>query len=54
MNNSETLWLVINTLEAVEIVSTESNLSKMFAANQYLRNMAKEAEEREKGGEVNA
>ena len=52
--DSKTIWLIINTLEAIEIVATESNLSKMFAANQYLRNMAKEAEEREKGGELNA
>ena len=46
--NSETIWLVINTLETVEIKATEHNLSKMLAANQVLRDAAKKAEEAEK------
>lgn len=48
--NSETIKLIINTLEAVEIVATESNLSKMLAVNQVLRKALKESEQ---GGETN-
>ena len=48
--DSETIKLIINTLEAVEIVATESNLSKMLAVNQVLR---KELKESEQGGETN-
>lgn len=51
--DSNTIWLVINTLESVTVVATENNLSKMLAANQVLRQAAKDAEEREKGGETN-
>lgn len=51
---SETLYLILNTLETIELKATEHNLSKMYAANQYLRKAAKEAEELEKkGGELN-
>ena len=42
--DTELLKLVINTLESVEIVATENNLSKMLAANQTLRKMLKEGE----------
>lgn len=48
--NSEMLKLIINTLESVEIVATENNLSKMLAVNQVLRKALKELEQ---GGEEN-
>lgn len=48
--NSEMLKLIINTLESVEIVATENNLSKMLAVNQVLRKALKELEQ---GGEQN-
>lgn len=49
--NSETLWLIVNTLEQVQIVSTKDNLSKMLAAISTLEKMAKEAEATEEQGE---
>lgn len=48
--NSKMLKLIINTLESVEIVATENNLSKMLAVNQVLRKALKELEQ---GGEQN-
>lgn len=48
--NDEMLKLIINTLESVEIVATENNLSKMLAVNQVLRKALKELEQ---GGEQN-
>jgi len=47
----ELLQLVINTLESVEIVSTENNLSRMLASIQTLKKMIKDAQN---GGEPNA
>ena len=46
----ETIQLIINTLESVEIVATENNLSKMLAVNQVLRKAMKELKQ---GGEQN-
>ena len=46
----ELLQLVINTLESVEIVSTENNLSRMLASIQTLKKMIKDAQN---GGENN-
>ena len=50
---NETLWLVINTLESIQLVSTESNLSKMLAAITTLKKMANDTANTENGGEVN-
>ena len=47
----ELLQLVINTLESVEIVSTENNLSRMLASIQTLKKMIKDSQN---GGEQNA
>lgn len=48
---SETIWLVINTLESITIPATEDNVSKMTAVLQILKNMAKQLDgEGEKHG----
>lgn len=46
---TETLWLVINTLESLTITATEDNVSKMTAVLQTLKNMAKQIDEEVKG-----
>lgn len=43
----ESLWLIINTLEAVTIVSTEDNLSKMLGAIRTLKQIAHNLDEQE-------
>lgn len=49
---SDTLWLVVNTLESIQIVSTEDNLSKMLASISTLKKLAQEASSPAKEDEV--